>query len=120
VPPDRLGETIVRAVVGLWDSRVGVQAVVAVRSIIGSGDASLARTFLLDVVLRDVRERVDSPPGTGTTRVVLAVSQMIGILVGRKIVGIEPLASMPLDDLARFVGPTLQRYLTGDLPFPEA
>ncbi|WP_019929634.1 TetR/AcrR family transcriptional regulator [Nocardia sp. BMG111209] len=118
VPLDRLGETIVRAVVGLWDSPAGVQAVVAIRSLIGGGEVSLARAFLLEVVLKEVRTRVDSPPGSGTTRASLAVSQMVGVLVARKIIGVEPLASMPVEELVRLVGPTLQRYLTGDLDLP--
>ncbi|MQY30923.1 TetR/AcrR family transcriptional regulator [Nocardia aurantia] len=119
VPLDQLGENIVRAVVGLWDSPVGVRAVVAVRSILGGGEVSLARAFLFEVVLKEVRTRVDSPPGTGTVRASLAVSQMMGVLVARKIIGIEPLVSMPVEELARLVGPTLQRYLTGDLEFTE-
>ncbi|KZM73554.1 TetR family transcriptional regulator [Nocardia terpenica] len=118
VPLDRIGETVVRVVVSVWDSSVGVQAVAAFRSLLTGAEGELARAFLLEVALRDVRERVDSPPGTGPTRVVLAVSQMIGLLVARKIVGIEPVASMPVDELAAVVGPNLQRYLTGDLPLP--
>lgn len=116
VPNELLGETVVRTVVGIWDSPIGVQAVAAFRSLLGGGDAALARSFLLEVALKDIRERVDSPPGTGTKRVVLAASQMIGLLVARKVLEVEPVASMPLDELAETVGPTLQRYLTGDLP----
>ncbi|MEU6562038.1 TetR family transcriptional regulator [Nocardia nova] len=111
-----LGETVVRTVVGAWDSSIGEHAVAAFRGILAGGDAALARSFLLEVALKDVREKVDSPPGTGTTRVVLAVSQMIGLLVARKILRVEPVASMPLDDLAALAGPAIQRYLTGDLP----
>ncbi|MEV5649914.1 TetR family transcriptional regulator [Nocardia sp. NPDC052254] len=114
--PGDLGETVVRTVVGAWDSSIGEHAVAAFRGILAGGDAALARSFLLEVALKDVRERVDTPPGTGTTRVVLAVSQMIGLLVARKILRVEPVASMPLDDLAALAGPTIQRYLTGDLP----
>ncbi len=114
-----LGETVVRTVVGAWDSSIGEHAVAAFRGILAGGDAALARNFLLEVALKDVREKVDSPPGTGTTRVVLAVSQMIGLLVARKILRVEPVASMPLDDLAALAGPTIQRYLTGDLPCGE-
>ncbi|PPJ26028.1 TetR family transcriptional regulator [Nocardia nova] len=113
---DRLGETVVRTVVGAWDSSVGVHAVAAFRGVLAGGDAALARSFLLEVALKDVREKVDSPPGTGTTRVVLAASQMIGLLVARKILQVDPVASMPLDELAAAVGPTIQRYLTGELP----
>ncbi|MBF6174381.1 TetR/AcrR family transcriptional regulator [Nocardia blacklockiae] len=118
-PTERLGETIVRTVLEAWDSPIGMHAVAAFRSILGgSSDPALARTFLLEVVLRDVRERVDEPPGTGVPRVLLAASQMIGLLVARKVVGVQPLAAMTPAELAPLVGPTLQRYLTGDLEFP--
>ncbi|WP_067697624.1 TetR/AcrR family transcriptional regulator [Nocardia jejuensis] len=116
VPLEQLGETIVRAVLTVWDSPAGVQAVAAFRTLIGSGDPALVRTFLLDVVLKDVRTRVDSPPGSGDKRAVLAASQLAGLLVTRKIIQIEPIASMSIAELAVSVGPTVQRYLTGDLP----
>ncbi|MFJ4657482.1 TetR/AcrR family transcriptional regulator [Nocardia sp. NPDC088792] len=116
VPVEHLGETLVRTVVGVWDSPLGVQAIAGFRAVLGSGDPALARTFMLDVVLKDIRPRVDSPPGTGAKRAVLAASQLAGILVARKIVQLEPIASMPLEELVALVGPTLQRYFTGDLP----
>ncbi len=119
-PVDALGETIVRTVVGVWDSPIGASAIAAFRAILGGGDAALVRSFVLEVILRDVRDRVDSPPGSGYTRVALAVAQMGGILMARKIVGIEPIVAMSADELARLVGPSLQRYLTGDLELPLA
>lgn len=116
VPLNQLGETIIRAVLGVWDSPAGPGVVAVVRSILaGSDDPALARTFLLDVVLERVRKRIATPDDDGRTRVALAASQMMGVLVGRKIIGIEPLASMPAPDLVAAVGPTLQRYLTGDI-----
>lgn len=117
-PIDELGETIVRTVVGVWDSPVGTSAVAAFRTILGGGETALIRSFVLEVILKDVRDRVDSPPGTGYARVALAVAQMGGVLMARKIVGIEPLVSMSADELARLVGPSMQRYLTGDLDLP--
>ena len=41
---------------------------------------------------------------------------MIGLFAARKILVIEPIATMPVDELAALIGPTLQRYLTADLP----
>ena len=118
-PRHELGATIVRTVLGVWDSPIGVPAVAALRSIVSGGqDPALARALLLEVLLRDVRERVDTPPGSGATRVLLTASQMLGVLLARKILAVEPLASMDIDDLAALVGPTLQRYLTGDLDLP--
>ncbi|WP_308163378.1 TetR family transcriptional regulator [Nocardia alni] len=114
-PLERIGETIVRTVVSIWDSPIGTSVITAFRTMLDSSNGALARNFLLDVVLKDIQVRVDSPPGSGATRVTLAISQMGGLLMARHIVGLEPLASMSVDELAALIGPTLQRYLTGDL-----
>ncbi|ONM46050.1 TetR family transcriptional regulator [Nocardia donostiensis] len=114
-PLDRLGETIVSAVVGVWDSPAGAGAVAEVRSVIAGGETSLIRNFLLQVVLERVRRRVAGPGDDGWRRVSLVASQMVGLIVARKIVRLEPLASLPLPEVVAAVGPTLQRYLTGDI-----
>ena len=46
----------------------------------------------------------------------LASSQVIGLGMARYVLGLEPLASMSDDEVVAWVGPTLQRYLTGRLP----
>ncbi|MEU3015135.1 TetR family transcriptional regulator [Nocardia asteroides] len=114
-PLDELGATIVRAVVGVWDSPAGPGIVAMVRSIFAGGEMSLARSFLLQVVLERVRLRIATPADDGRARVSLAAAQMIGVLTARKIVGIEPLASMPIDQVVATVGPSVQRYLTGEI-----
>lgn len=114
-PLDRLGETIVRTVVGLWDSPAGTGAVALVRSLVAGGDVSLVRDFLLAVVLERVRRRIATDADDGRTRVALAASQMVGVVVTRKIVNLQPVAEMSLDQVVAAVGPTLQRYLTGDI-----
>ena len=45
----------------------------------------------------------------------LVGSQVVGLAMARHIVNVEPLASAPLEVLVRAIGPTIQRYLTGDL-----
>ncbi len=112
-PDDALGETLVRVIVGLWDSPLGPTVVAAFRSVLAGSEATLIRGFLEGVALAEVRVRVDSPAGTGAARVALAASHMIGILVARKIVGIEPVSSMPLPELVAHCAPAIQNYLTG-------
>ncbi|MEU7633648.1 TetR family transcriptional regulator [Nocardia sp. NPDC049220] len=115
-PLDHVGENIISAVSAVWDSPAGPGVVAVVRSILtGSDNPALAKKFLLEVVLERVRQRIATPDDDGRTRVALVASQMIGVLVARKIVGVEPLASMPAAELVAAVGPTLQRYLTGDI-----
>ncbi|MFT4200895.1 TetR family transcriptional regulator [Gordonia sp. (in: high G+C Gram-positive bacteria)] len=112
-PLEVLGETIVRTLVGIWDSPAGVGALAAFRAVVAGGDESLLRTFLLEVALKGVRDRVDEEVGDGDMRVALVASQMVGVLVTRKLLKLEPVASMSVDDLAAHVGPTLQHYLSG-------
>ncbi|WP_329406604.1 TetR family transcriptional regulator [Nocardia vinacea] len=117
-PLDRLGETILGSVLAVWDSPAGPGVVAAVRSILAGGDTALARTFVLDVVLERVRMRIAKPEDDGRARVALVGTQMIGVLVARKILEIEPVASMPGAELVAAVAPTLQRYLTGEIDTP--
>lgn len=114
VPVERLGETLVGAVVGLWDSPAGPGVVAIARSLL-AGEPTLVRSFLLEVVLERVRARIATDTDDGRARVTLVASQMAGVLITRKVIELEPIASMPLPALVAAVGPTVQRYLTGDL-----
>jgi hypothetical protein len=54
-------------------------------------------------------------------RMNLVGSQIVGMVMARYIVGAEPLASLPPEQLVDAIGPTLQRYLIGPLvPAPPA
>ncbi|MBC7301587.1 MAG: TetR/AcrR family transcriptional regulator [Nocardia sp.] len=114
-PLAELGTAAVRAVLTVWDSPAGPGIVAMVRSMIGGGEQNLARSFLLQVVLERVRLRIATPDDDGRARISLAAAQMIGLLTTRKIIGLEPLASMPIDTVVDAVGPSIQRYLTGEI-----
>ncbi|MEU4314745.1 TetR family transcriptional regulator [Nocardia sp. NPDC024068] len=114
-PVDRLGETIVRAVVGLWDSPAGTGAVALVRTMVAGGDSSLTRDFLLSVILERVRRRIATETDDGRVRVGLVASQITGLVLTRKILHLGAMAELPLDEVVTAVGPTVQRYLTGDI-----
>ena len=86
------------------------------RAQIAGGDSGLIRSFLLEVALAPLFERIDRPVGTGRLRAELVATQMTGIMLVRYIIGLEPLASMPSEQLVGIVAPTVQHYLTGDLP----
>ncbi|QDQ93270.1 TetR/AcrR family transcriptional regulator [Rhodococcus sp. WB9] len=116
IPTGEVGSHLARAVFSIWESPHKPAVVAAFRSAMAGNEPNLIRTFLLEVVLRDLGPRVDEPPGTGMLRMQLVASQMAGVLVTRYILEFEPLASLPVDDLVAIVGPTLQRYLTGALP----
>jgi AcrR family transcriptional regulator len=48
-------------------------------------------------------------------RATFAGSQVVGVVMARYVVGVEPLASAPADEVARTIAPVLQHYLTEPL-----
>lgn len=113
-PVEQLGDTLVRAVVTVWDSAAGPGVVAMVRSML-AGEPNLVRSFLLEVVLERVRARITTDTDDGRARMALVAAQMMGLLITRKVIELEPIASMPLDSVVAAVGPSVQRYLTGDI-----
>ena len=45
----------------------------------------------------------------------MVASQVLGLAVARFVLALGPVASASQDDLAATIGPTLQRYLTGEI-----
>ncbi|MFC8528721.1 TetR family transcriptional regulator [Nocardia sp. NPDC057227] len=114
-PLDELGATMVRTLVTLWDSELGSAAVAVLRTMVAGTDPGLARSFFIEVALERVRARIATDTDDGSGRVALVASQMLGMLIARKVIELEPLASMPVDAVVAAIGPTVQRYLTGEL-----
>lgn len=50
------------------------------------------------------------------TRIALAGSHLLGLVMARYVLKIPPLASLSIEEVAAAVGPTLDHYLFGDLP----
>jgi len=113
---DGLGERIVRTFLGVWDGTPGQGPMLAMlRSAVSHAEAAaMLRELLLRVILLPVARGAggDNPE----RRAGLLASQVAGLAVTRYVLAIEPLASATADELAPLIGPTLQRYLTGDLP----
>ena len=86
--------------------------------------ARLLREFLVTQVLRRVATRARPRPGRGAAaRRAWSPRQMAGLAMMRYIIRLEPLASRRPETLVAAVGPTVQRYLTGDVaagPVPAA
>ncbi|HEX5255509.1 MAG TPA: TetR family transcriptional regulator [Mycobacterium sp.] len=116
VPVSELGYRIPSMLLPLWDSEVGTAFIAALRSILAGEEVNLFRTFIEDVITAEVGPRVDTPPGSGTTRIQFVASQLVGVVMARYILQLEPFKSLPAEQIALTVAPNLQRYLTGDLP----
>jgi AcrR family transcriptional regulator len=80
--------------------------------------AELLRAALTERVLAPIAERIDAPQSD--LRMSLCSSQLLGLGIARYVVRLDPLAALPAEEVAEIVGPTLQRYLTGDLAGAKA
>src|SRR5207237_8231849 len=58
-------------------------------------------------------------PGEREQRRALVASQLVGLAWARYLLRLEPLASASPDEVARWIGPTLDRYLRERLPPAE-
>jgi AcrR family transcriptional regulator len=116
VPVEELGHRIPSILLPLWDSEIGAAFIATLRSILAGTEVNLFRTFIQDVIAVEVGARVDDPPGSGIVRTQFVASQLVGIVMARYILQLEPFASLPAQQVADTIAPNLQHYLTGDLP----
>ena len=114
-PGDELGERFVRLILELWEAPANRSLLLGVvRS--ASTDpvaAAMLRRLLAEGPFLALARAIDRPDAT--FRATLAGSQLIGLAMARYVVAVEPLASMSTEVLVRAMGPTMQRYLVGDL-----
>jgi AcrR family transcriptional regulator len=113
--PDQAGQRMVEVFLSIWDHAADRSPLLAlVRSAVGDEQAAaMLREFITEEVLGPVAQRVGGPDAR--LRATLIGSQIIGLAMARYIVRVEPLASASPAQLVAAIGPTLQRYLTGDI-----
>ena len=117
---DNLGENIVRLLLRVWDGPMRPAALALVRSAVGNEwTARLLREFLVSQILRRVVGTLGLPTAEREARGSLAASQLIGLVMARYVLKVEPLASATPESLVAAIGPTVQRYLTGPVELPR-
>jgi AcrR family transcriptional regulator len=112
---DSLGERIARTFLLVWDGRAGRSQIVSlIRSATSNEHAArMLREFISTEILGRITRSLELPDAR--LRATLVGSQLIGVALMRYVIAVEPLASVPQEDVAGMIAPTLQRYLTGDL-----
>lgn len=103
-----------RAFLSVWDDPELQPALLALaRTIVEPSGAELARTGFLPVVIGPaLRGLVRDQPDV---RIPLIASQLIGLIVTRYLVALEPMVALSSEEVVALIGPTVQRYLTDDL-----
>ena len=110
---DDFGERFLRRVLELWDDeRTGGPLVALVRSAMSHPPArDRLSEFVQSELLARIAARLDAPDAR--QRAALFGSQLIGLLLYRHVLHVEPVASMDPEELVRRAAPALQRHLTG-------
>ncbi|MDQ0279580.1 AcrR family transcriptional regulator [Arthrobacter silviterrae] len=120
-PADIRGEALLRALLALWDSGAQPALLALLRNVAGSkAQGSLIRQVLFKRILTRALAGLPGSQEELDRRGALLASQMIGLMVARYLLRVEPLASAGHDELVALVAPVLQNYLTGPLGFPAA
>ncbi|MEV3924280.1 TetR family transcriptional regulator [Actinomadura coerulea] len=109
-PPDRLGEGLIRTFLHVWeDDERRAPLLAMIRSAMtNERAAALLREFVASALLGRASQATEASP----LGIQAAAGQMIGLMVLRHVLRVEPLASASEDELIELVAPTLQRYLT--------
>lgn len=115
VPDDEVGEHLVRLVVTLWDRPAVAQRMRSLLRVAMSHDHAMVvlREMIRRTVLVAVARLVEDD--SSTVRTELVATQMLGVAMARLLLRLPELSQVGVDDLARMVGPTIQRYLVGPL-----
>lgn len=120
-PRNELGLRLVRTVLGVWESPANDAIVAVIRGAISDPAIGTAvQEYLSTQVVARVLAAVDCDPDERPVRGALVASQMIGVLLGRHVLKIEPLASAPVSALIPSIAATVQHYLTGPLAAGDA
>jgi AcrR family transcriptional regulator len=112
---DRLGEVIVRLVMQIWDDPDARSTALGLlrSAVTNEGAARMLREFVSSAILSVVQRAAATPDAD--FRASLVASQVVGLAFARFVVEFEPIASASADELVTAIGPTIQRYLTGEI-----
>jgi AcrR family transcriptional regulator len=134
-PGQGLGEHLLRTVLGAWEvAEMRSTFLGLLRSAVTSEQAAeMMREFATEAILSRIAGAVQTAAGGGQEpgadgrgtrpaaapdaqfRAALVASQVLGLALTRYVLELGPLVRADVDELATAIGPTLERYLTGQL-----
>jgi AcrR family transcriptional regulator len=108
-PRDKLGETMVRTFVSIWDDEERRAPILAMlRSAMTNERAAVAvREFVTTALFGRAAEL----RGISKLKINAAAGQMIGVMFLRFVLRVEPIASASQKELVELLTPTIQNYL---------
>lgn len=112
--PETLGVRLVTRVLSVWDDpEARLPLLALVRSgVAGEAGRTLVESALSRLIFGALGQLLEVDDAEA--RVGLVASQMVGLVITRYVLCLEPMASMPAEEIAAWLGPTVQRYLTAE------
>jgi AcrR family transcriptional regulator len=116
VSAGRLGATLAAHVLRLWEGGSADELITLLLRSAGTHEAAAAqlRTVFDTQVGAYVRQVTGEVPDW-ERRAGLIATQVLGLALCRYVLRLSPVVTMPADELAAAIAPTLQRYLFADL-----
>lgn len=115
-PLNSLPERLVSKMLNVWDDPVTGEPLRALLAGVVR-DPDVARLFREAVereIIARIAERIGGP--NATNRAGVTVAQIVGLLMSRYVLCLEPIASMSAGELSARLAPTLRAALTGPRP----
>ncbi|WP_025274534.1 TetR family transcriptional regulator [Haloglycomyces albus] len=113
LPPDGLGEAVVRHFVLVWEDNSTLIALLRT----AASDEEITEK-IRDVFTHQVQpavRRAGMAAHEVSLRAGLIASQILGLALTRYILRLPPVVEMGTEDMVAAYGPTIQRYLTGEV-----
>ena len=118
LPRDRVGAALVAHFLDRWEADDALRVLLRT-GVTNQAAAERTRAIFATQLAPLITALTGSPTGEddrAATRAVLVASQMLGMALCRYILCFPPAVTMSDDDIVAWLGPTIQRYLTGNDP----
>lgn len=111
--PEEWGEQIVGYIFGIWEDAATREPLLAIMrsALTNETAASIFRGLMTRNLLERVAGALDAPDAA--LRLELAMAQLVGTAMLRYVIKVEPIASVPPEELIPRLAPVVQRHLTG-------
>ncbi|WP_373296308.1 MULTISPECIES: TetR/AcrR family transcriptional regulator [Streptomyces] len=117
VDPREVGEVLVSHFLDLWEeNREVLTAMVRVGTTNQTGAEGVRRIFRDQIV--PLARQVCPDPEQAATRAALTASQIMGMALTRYVLRLPPTVALSREEIVKWLGPTVQRYLTAPYPTP--
>jgi len=111
----QFGQTLVRHFLELWEGSLSNGSlIILLRASASNEDAAAKMRTIFGSQVVPMLAQVTAPAEL-PTRAGLVSSHLLGLALCRYVLKVPPVVAMPRDQVIRWIGPTLQRYITGKL-----